>query len=239
MINKKIQDALNTQITLEQYSAQLYLAMSAHCEGRSFRGFAHWLRVQAQEETKHAMKLVSFLLDRGGKLELGDVSAPPSDFGTVTHVFEKILEHEKSITGRWRRSLDLARRRRARSRAKWRPPCGPGGRPGRGVGSSRRSSTAWRAPSSTRTLRGPQVGDSGDPDRRVRGEAPPHRSARPNRCHPARDIDPDCSQSVGVRMNTALAYVHAQADPQCGREGRCTGQPLRGSPRHLCLADVR
>jgi len=48
MINKKIQDAINAQITLEQYSAQLYLAMSAHCEGRSFRGFAHWLRVQAQ-----------------------------------------------------------------------------------------------------------------------------------------------------------------------------------------------
>ena len=98
MINKKIQDAINAQITLEQYSAQLYLAMSAHCEGRSFRGFAHWLRVQAQEETKHAMKLVTFLLDRGGKLELGAIGAPPSDFGTVTQVFEKILEHEKSIT---------------------------------------------------------------------------------------------------------------------------------------------
>jgi ferritin len=60
MIGKKIQDALNAQITLEQYSAQLYLAMGAHCEGRSFRGFAHWLRVQAQEETKHALKLVDF-----------------------------------------------------------------------------------------------------------------------------------------------------------------------------------
>jgi len=79
MIGKKIQDAINAQINLEQYSAQLYLAMSAHCEGRSFRGFAHWLRVQAQEETKHAMKLVTFLLDRGGKLELGAVGAPPSD----------------------------------------------------------------------------------------------------------------------------------------------------------------
>lgn len=63
MISKKIQDAINHQITLEQYSAQLYLAMSAHCEGKSFRGFAHWLRIQAQEETAHAMKFVSFLLD--------------------------------------------------------------------------------------------------------------------------------------------------------------------------------
>ena len=109
MINKKIQDALNAQILLEQYSAQLYLAMSAHCEGRSFRGFAHWLRVQAQEETKHAMKLVTFLLDRGGKLELGAIGAPPSDFGSVTQVFEKILEHEKSITVKIAALFELSR----------------------------------------------------------------------------------------------------------------------------------
>ena len=109
MIHKKIQDALNAQITLEQYSAQLYLAMSAHCEGRSFRGFAHWLRVQAQEETKHAMKLVTFVLDRGGKLELGAISAPPADFGTVTQVFEKILEHEKAITVKIGALFELSR----------------------------------------------------------------------------------------------------------------------------------
>jgi ferritin len=109
MIGKKIQDALNAQITLEQYSAQLYLAMGAHCEGRSFRGFAHWLRVQAQEETKHALKLVDFLLDRGGKLELASISAPPSDFGSVTQVFEKILEHEKSITVKIGALFELSR----------------------------------------------------------------------------------------------------------------------------------
>ena len=109
MIGKKIQDAINAQINLEQYSAQLYLAMSAHCEGRSFRGFAHWLRVQAQEETNHAMKLVSFLLDRGGKLELAAISAPPADFGSVTQVFEKILDHEKGITGKIAALFELSR----------------------------------------------------------------------------------------------------------------------------------
>jgi ferritin len=98
MIGQKIQDALNTQINLEQYSAQLYLAMSAHCESKGFRGFAHWLRVQAQEETAHAMKLVAFLLDRGGRLALKAIEEPPTDFGSVTHVFEKILAHEQKNT---------------------------------------------------------------------------------------------------------------------------------------------
>lgn len=109
MIHKRVQDALNHQINLEQYSAQLYLAMSAHCEAKSFRGFAHWLRVQSQEETAHALKLVTFVLDRGGKLEIQPIQAPPTDFGSITQVFEKILEHEKSITTSINSLFELSR----------------------------------------------------------------------------------------------------------------------------------
>jgi len=109
MISQKMQEALNTQINLEQASAQLYLAMSAHCEGLSFKGFAHWLRVQAGEETAHALKLIDFLLDRGGKLELKPIPAPPTDFGGVIQVFERTLEHERGITGRINALFELAR----------------------------------------------------------------------------------------------------------------------------------
>jgi ferritin len=100
VISQTMQDALNAQINVEQYSAQLYLAMGAHCERLSFRGFAHWLRVQAGEETAHAVKLVDFLLDRGGQLALQPVAAPPREFGGVIQVFEQVLAHEQSITGK-------------------------------------------------------------------------------------------------------------------------------------------
>jgi len=109
MIGSKMQEALNAQINVEQYSAQLYLAMSAYCEGKSFRGFAQWLRVQASEETLHATKLIAFLLDRGGKLELKAVPAPPMTFGTITQVFEQTLAHEKGITGKITALFELAR----------------------------------------------------------------------------------------------------------------------------------
>ncbi|MFN7958548.1 MAG: ferritin [Holophagaceae bacterium] len=109
MISKTMQDALNAQINLEQYSAQLYLAMSAHCTGKSFKGFAHWLTVQASEETAHAAKLIRFLLDRGGQLELKAIAAPPTDFGGVIQVFEQTLAHEKSITGRISALFEQAR----------------------------------------------------------------------------------------------------------------------------------
>lgn len=109
MISKTMQDALNAQINVEQGSAQLYLAMSAACEGKSFRGFAHWLKVQAGEETAHAMKLVEFILDRGGQLELRAVAAPPTQFGGVIEVFEKTLEHEKVISSRINALFEQAR----------------------------------------------------------------------------------------------------------------------------------
>lgn len=109
MINQKMQDALNAQIAAEQQSAQLYLAMSAHCDARSFKGFANWLRVQASEENAHAMKLVEFLLARGGHLVLQPLAAPPTDFGGIIQVFEKTLEHEMGITARINALFELAR----------------------------------------------------------------------------------------------------------------------------------
>jgi len=109
MISKTMQDAINAQINLEQSSAQLYLAMSAHCDGMSFRGFAHWLKVQSGEETAHATKLVDFLLDRGGKLELSPIPAPPSGFGSVIEVFEKTLAHEQAISVRINALFERAR----------------------------------------------------------------------------------------------------------------------------------
>ncbi len=109
MISKTMQDALNAQINAEQYSAQLYLAMSAHCEGKSFKGFAHWLKVQASEETAHAAKLIDFLLDRGGKLELQPIAAPPTEFGAIIQVFEQTLAHEKGITAKINALFERAR----------------------------------------------------------------------------------------------------------------------------------
>jgi len=109
MFNKKIQSAINDQINAEQHAAQLYLAMSAHCESKSFRGFAHWLRLQAQEETAHALKLIDFVLDRGGQLELKPIDAPPREFGTITQVFEMVLDQEKRVTAQINALFELSR----------------------------------------------------------------------------------------------------------------------------------
>ncbi len=112
MIGKTMQDAINVQINMEQYSSQLYLAMSAYCDGLSFKGFGHWLRLQASEETAHAVRLIEYLLERGGKLELKQVAVPPVDFGGVIQCFDQTLAHEKALTTRIGTLFELARQER-------------------------------------------------------------------------------------------------------------------------------
>lgn len=98
MINKRMQDAINEQIKFEIYSANLYLSMSAYIEGKNLKGIAHWLRVQYEEETFHALKLYDYLKNREGQVIIQSIDAPPSEFGTPLETFEKVLEHEQHVT---------------------------------------------------------------------------------------------------------------------------------------------
>ena len=99
MLSKTIQDAMNRQINAELYSAYLYLSMSAYLESVNLPGFAHWMRVQAQEEVEHAMKFYEFIHDRGGRVTLQAIEQPPTDFDSPLDVFEQALAHEQKVTG--------------------------------------------------------------------------------------------------------------------------------------------
>ncbi len=98
VVNQKVQDAINDQIGKELYSAYLYLAMSAHLEAQSLPGFAAWMRVQAKEETSHAMKLFTYLNDRGGRVILQGIPTPPVEYGTPLSIFQQAYGHEQEVT---------------------------------------------------------------------------------------------------------------------------------------------
>ena len=108
MLSPTLQKALNEQIKNELYSAYLYLAMSAHFEAAAFPGFAKWTRMQAEEETEHGMKFFDFINDRGGRVELLPIDAPPKEFGAPLEVFKMVLEHEKKVTGTIHRLYEIA-----------------------------------------------------------------------------------------------------------------------------------
>lgn len=97
-IDPKIQGAINQQINHEMTAAYSYLAMVVYFEQLNLAGFATWMRKQHAEENAHASKLLQYLLDRGGKVELDSIPKPTTDFGSITQVFEAALEMEQKNT---------------------------------------------------------------------------------------------------------------------------------------------
>ena len=108
MISAKMTSALNEQINREMYSSYLYLAMSAHCRSEGLNGFAGWLGIQAREEYGHAMKILKFLEERGARVELKTIKAPPARFASPVKIFEDVLAHEKFITDSINDLMELA-----------------------------------------------------------------------------------------------------------------------------------
>jgi ferritin len=108
MIGKAMQDAMNEQINRELFSSYLYLSMAAYFEGKNLPGFAHWMRVQADEERDHAMKFYDFILGCGGKVTLKALAAPKVDWGSNLEAFQEAASHEAEITATIHALYDLA-----------------------------------------------------------------------------------------------------------------------------------
>ncbi len=99
MFNKKIENEMNDQIQRELESAHIYLSMAAFFDANNLPGFAHWMKVQFQEEQAHAFKFYDFVNDRGGRVTLQPLGQPPVEFESPLEAFEKALAHEEKITG--------------------------------------------------------------------------------------------------------------------------------------------
>ncbi len=121
-IGKKMQDAINKQINQELFSGYLYLSMAAYFEAGNLKGFAHWMRKQAEEEKKHAMKFFDFVTERGGIVSLEAIEKPAHSWKGPLGVFEDALGHEKKVTGMIYGLADLAeseKDRASESMLKW------------------------------------------------------------------------------------------------------------------------
>lgn len=98
MISERITKLINDQFHIELYSANLYLAMSSYFLDQDLDGFAHFFRLQADEEMMHAMKQFDYLHEVDGKINMGAIGAPENDFQDILPVFEEALAHERIVT---------------------------------------------------------------------------------------------------------------------------------------------
>lgn len=100
MLSKAMVKKLNEHVTLEFYSSNLYLQMSAWADLKGLEGCAAFLRSHAQEEMGHMHKLFDYVNETGAMAVIGEIEAPPREYNSVGQLFQKVYEHECSITGK-------------------------------------------------------------------------------------------------------------------------------------------
>jgi ferritin len=107
-MNTKVETALNEQIHAEFFSFYLYLSVSAYFTTLHLDGFAHWMRIQAQEEFGHAMKLFDYLNERGGTVRLAALDEPQAEWASPSDAVGAVLKHERHISERINTLVNLA-----------------------------------------------------------------------------------------------------------------------------------
>lgn len=108
MLAKKMETALIHQIYEEMYSSYLYMAMAEFGQAEGMPGLHHWMRNQALEEFSHAVKFMNYIAEKGGKVELKALQAPPSSWKSAKAIFDEALKHEQHITDCINKLVDLA-----------------------------------------------------------------------------------------------------------------------------------
>lgn len=65
-----MEQLFNRLIEIEHVSTTLYLAMSAYMGKKNYTGMANWLRLQSEEERTHMLKLIDYVVDKDGTVQL-------------------------------------------------------------------------------------------------------------------------------------------------------------------------
>ena len=93
-LSKKMQTALNAQMQKEAHASQIYLSYASWASSGGYAGIANFLFRHAQEERNHMMKVLEYILERGGEVKVEAIPAPPPNPTGIQNCFEKVFEHE-------------------------------------------------------------------------------------------------------------------------------------------------
>ena len=97
-LSPALASALNEQLTKEAHASQIYLSYAAWASNQGLGGVANFLFRHAQEERNHMMKILEYILKRGGQVKIAAIPAPPADPVNLKNCFEKVFEHEVDNT---------------------------------------------------------------------------------------------------------------------------------------------
>lgn len=94
----KMLKALNKQVNEEIASAYIYLSMSAYFNVEGWKGMSSWMYKQFGEELAHANRISSYIVDRGGSIELDALPKPDHKWDSPVAAFKAAYKHECHIS---------------------------------------------------------------------------------------------------------------------------------------------
>ncbi len=72
--------------------------MANYLESQNFEGMAHWFRLQAKEEKRHALKINDFLMERNVVPDLGKIKPTENKWRDAAAVLDEAHRHECMVS---------------------------------------------------------------------------------------------------------------------------------------------
>ncbi|XP_071954777.1 soma ferritin-like [Antedon mediterranea] len=98
--NEESEAAVNKQINLELYASYVYLSLAYYFDRDdiALKGCFKFFQSNSNEEREHAMKLMTYQNQRGGRMVLQDICRPEKDeWGTALEAMQVALGLEKTV----------------------------------------------------------------------------------------------------------------------------------------------
>src|SRR3954468_2369277 len=102
-------DALNEQIGNEFAASQQYVACAVYYDSETLPRLASFFYKQAIEERNHAMMMVQYILDSGGRPVVPATDPTRGDFGDIVEPVQLAFDQEKRVSEQINQLAGLAR----------------------------------------------------------------------------------------------------------------------------------
>jgi ferritin len=108
LIGETLTTALNNQIGSELGASNQYLMLATYFDREGLPELAEFFYRQSEEERMHAMKMVHYVTDAGGSVDVPAVAKPSGAIKSAEHAAQMALDWELEVTGQINSLMDIA-----------------------------------------------------------------------------------------------------------------------------------
>lgn len=110
LLKQTVVDALNAQVVEEFTASAQYIAIHLYFEEETLPELSKYFWAQAMEEHEHAMKLLTYITEAGGKGLVPATKTVKNHFETAEEAVQLALDQEMKVTDQINNLVDIAAR---------------------------------------------------------------------------------------------------------------------------------